>query len=107
MKKTTFLLLMLAFLLGTDVFAQTGTRAQYIQEYAQIAVDEMNRSGVPAAITLAQGILESGNGKVNWPENQTIILGSNVTVLGPANVSTTTMMRRGVFSQIRKCAPQL
>lgn len=63
MKNTTFLLLMLAFLLGTDVFAQTGTRAQYIQEYVQIAVDEMNRSGVPASITLAQGILESGNGK--------------------------------------------
>ena len=63
MKKTTFLFLMFALLLGTDIFAQTGARADYIQKYAQIAVDEMNRSGVPASITLAQGILESGNGK--------------------------------------------
>ena len=35
----------------------------YIEKYAQMAVDEMFRSGVPASITLAQGMLESGNGK--------------------------------------------
>jgi len=52
-----------ALIWGTGAFGQTGARAEYIQEYAQIAVDEMNRSGVPASITLAQGILESGNGK--------------------------------------------
>ncbi len=63
MKKTTFLLLMSALMWGAGAFGQTGARAHYIQEYAQIAVDEMNRSGVPASITLAQGILESGNGK--------------------------------------------
>ena len=63
MKKTTFLLLMSALMWGAGAFGQTGARSKYIQEYAQIAVDEMNRSGVPASITLAQGILESGNGK--------------------------------------------
>ncbi len=63
MKKTTFLLLMSALVWGAGAYGQTGARAEYIQEYAQIAVDEMNRSGVPASITLAQGILESGNGK--------------------------------------------
>lgn len=35
----------------------------YIEKYAQIAVDEMFRSGVPASITLAQGMLESSNGQ--------------------------------------------
>lgn len=34
----------------------------YISNYRQIAMDEMKNYGVPASITLAQGILESGNG---------------------------------------------
>lgn len=36
---------------------------KYIEKYASLAVSEMNRSGVPASITLAQGMLESGNGQ--------------------------------------------
>lgn len=35
---------------------------QYINQYSAFAVDEMYRSKIPASITLAQGILESGNG---------------------------------------------
>ena len=35
----------------------------YIEKYSQIAVDEMNMYNIPASITLAQGILESGNGE--------------------------------------------
>lgn len=38
------------------------TRGQYIERYAPFAVKEMLISGVPASITLAQGILESGDG---------------------------------------------
>jgi flagellum-specific peptidoglycan hydrolase FlgJ len=34
----------------------------YIQKYAGIAVREMHMHKIPASITLAQGILESGNG---------------------------------------------
>lgn len=51
-----------------DLFAQGNaatermTRAQYIDTYAPAAVEEMLLSGVPASITLAQGILESGDG---------------------------------------------
>lgn len=40
----------------------TLTRAEYIDMYAPFAVKEMLISGVPASITLAQGILESGDG---------------------------------------------
>tara|TARA_B110000003_G_scaffold208536_1_gene207418 strand:- start:26681 stop:27526 length:846 start_codon:yes stop_codon:yes gene_type:complete len=36
---------------------------QYIRKYAPIAVSEMHKYNVPASITLAQGILESGNGR--------------------------------------------
>ncbi len=34
----------------------------YIKKYASVAVSEMYRSGIPASITLAQGLLESGYG---------------------------------------------
>ena len=39
--------------------AQKMTPEQYIEEYKDIAIREMKRMGVPAAITLAQGLLES------------------------------------------------
>ncbi len=35
----------------------------YIEQFAPLAVSEMYRSGVPASITLAQGILESNSGR--------------------------------------------
>lgn len=35
----------------------------YIYEYAEIAMEEMKLYGIPASITLAQGILESGSGQ--------------------------------------------
>jgi hypothetical protein len=34
----------------------------YIEQFATLAVEEMYRSGIPASITLAQGLLESGYG---------------------------------------------
>ncbi|WP_282037986.1 glucosaminidase domain-containing protein [Saccharicrinis aurantiacus] len=34
----------------------------YIKKYSDLAVKEMKRTGIPASITMAQGILESGNG---------------------------------------------
>ena len=34
----------------------------YVERYAGMAVAEMRRSGVPASITLSQGLLESGAG---------------------------------------------
>jgi LysM repeat protein len=38
------------------------TRQNYIDSYKDLAIKEMLRSGVPASITLAQGMLESENG---------------------------------------------
>lgn len=43
-------------------FGQTITREQYIAKYKDIAIEEMEKTGIPASITLAQGCLESGNG---------------------------------------------
>ena len=36
---------------------------EYIQTYAQMAMQEMYTSKIPASITLAQGLLESGAGR--------------------------------------------
>ena len=46
-------------------FSQGGgsLHEQYIAKYSEIAVEEMFRSGVPASITLAQGLLESAGGE--------------------------------------------
>ncbi len=59
MKKT--LLYLLLVLIPTLNYADD--TEFYIKKYRKIAIKEMRRYGVPASITLAQGILESGNGK--------------------------------------------
>lgn len=51
-----------ALCFGVMAFAQSA-QEKYISTYAEIAVQEMYRSGIPASITLAQGMLESGNGR--------------------------------------------
>ena len=55
------LILLWGLLLSVCAVAQT-PQEKYIQKYAPLAVKEMHRTGVPASITLAQGILESGAG---------------------------------------------
>lgn len=40
----------------------TFTALSYIERFKKIAVEQMNLYGIPASITLAQGLFESGNG---------------------------------------------
>jgi hypothetical protein len=39
------------------------SRQQYIEQYAGYAMEQMRRYGIPASVTLAQGIIESASGK--------------------------------------------
>lgn len=57
-------LLIIIFLLtqNTSLFAQNSAE-QYISRYSKLALKNMKSSGIPASITLAQGLLESGNGQ--------------------------------------------
>ena len=59
---------LLFFGISTNSFAQP---TNYIETYQKIAIREMHRSGIPASITLAQGILESswGNGSLALKAN--------------------------------------
>ena len=41
----------------------TISRQQYIELYAESAMEQMRKYGIPASITLAQGIIESAEGK--------------------------------------------
>jgi flagellum-specific peptidoglycan hydrolase FlgJ len=51
-------------MLSMPAFSKANKTPQqvYIERYSSLAVEEMYRSGVPASITLAQGLLESRYG---------------------------------------------
>jgi LysM repeat protein len=55
-------LLILGFVLFCGSIMSQITPAEYIKKYSDVAVSEMKRTGIPASITMAQGILESGSG---------------------------------------------
>ncbi len=57
-----YIFLLFLFSLTVNSYAQKLSREEYIRRYQLLAIEEMNRSGIPASITMAQGCLESGNG---------------------------------------------
>ena len=62
-RKAIFLAGILLFCLPGLLRAQVRqTREEYIDRYKHIAVEQMERYGIPASITMAQGILESDCG---------------------------------------------
>ncbi|MBT8218711.1 MAG: LysM peptidoglycan-binding domain-containing protein [Bacteroidia bacterium] len=61
MKKIFFPLSFLLF--GFSLHANMDHRMIYIEQYKEVAISEMHRTGIPASIKLAQAILESNAGK--------------------------------------------
>lgn len=58
------LFLLISLLVLSKFSAQTwATEEQYIQRFATYAVEEMEKYKIPASITLAQGLLETGGGQ--------------------------------------------
>jgi hypothetical protein len=55
--------LIFGFLVFTAFSQQT--RTQYIEKYQVLAIEEMQRTGIPASIKMAQACLESANGNSN------------------------------------------
>jgi len=56
------IILLLLFVLSLMASAQDISRSDYIEQYSDVAISEMRRTGIPASITMAQAILESSNG---------------------------------------------
>ncbi len=58
----TFISALLFLSCATLSYSDTDGRSAYILKYKDIAIKEMQLTGIPASITLAQGCLESGDG---------------------------------------------
>ncbi|QGY46268.1 LysM peptidoglycan-binding domain-containing protein [Maribellus comscasis] len=58
--RNIFLFILFIFTIQSAFSQQS--RHDYIAKYQMLAIEEMNRSGIPASITMAQACLESGDG---------------------------------------------
>ncbi len=66
----TLLMVVVLFFSSMTVFAQSSADIlSYINKYKDIALDQEKQYGIPATITLAQGILESGAGRSGLTRN--------------------------------------
>lgn len=52
---------------------------EYAEEYAEYAMEQMRRYGIPASVTLAQGIIESSNGQSQLARNENNHFGIKAT----------------------------
>ncbi len=59
-----YTIIVIVLFIFTNAFSQKQqlTRDEYIRKFYKLAISEMERSGIPASITLAQGCWESSNG---------------------------------------------
>ena len=62
MKKTVVILLCALVGVMSVAAKERQTREEYVEKYKAIAIAHMERYGIPASITMAQGILESDSG---------------------------------------------
>ncbi len=60
--KITIHILFVLTVFRAEASENTISRSEYISAWKMVAIEQMNVHGIPASITLAQGILESGNG---------------------------------------------
>jgi LysM repeat protein len=61
--KKRILLTIFSIVIATSSWAQNSDYVAYINQYKDIAIEQMRKYRIPASITLAQGLLESGAGK--------------------------------------------
>jgi LysM repeat protein len=67
--KFKFTILLFLPFFSITLSAQKTATLIYIDQYKDIAIKEMKRTGIPASITLAQGIVESNSGESNLALN--------------------------------------
>ena len=71
MKRSVVILLCALVCVVSVVAKERQTREEYVEKYKAIAIAHMERYGIPASITMAQGILESdsGNSRLSLSSN--------------------------------------
>jgi hypothetical protein len=67
-----YLFLLNILMLSVFASGQNNLTETYIDRYKEISISEMNRTGIPASITLAQGLLES-----NWGRSELAVKSNN------------------------------
>lgn len=65
MKKNGFIILLLSLFSFLTISGQSRSEVfrDYIKEYSKLAIEHQKKYGIPASITLAQGLLESNGGR--------------------------------------------
>ena len=74
--KKIVLIISILLAVGLGAVPKGTPQVAYIEKYSAIAVEEMYRSGVPASITLAQGLLESDCGR-----SELAVKGNNLSLI--------------------------
>ena len=69
LSKRTILIILVLFAVTTLRAQSSSDILSYISKYKDIALDQEKQFGIPATITLAQGILESGAGRSGLTKN--------------------------------------
>lgn len=67
--------LIIPIILFSVISTYAETRKEFVRRYKHIAIKEMERTGIPASIKLAQGILESGCGESELCTNANNLFG--------------------------------
>lgn len=99
MTKTTWratltLLLVLSAVLSANAQSLSMDYLRYIEQWSPLAVRHQQQYGIPASITLSQGLLESCAGLSRLAQRATTISASSATKTGPATASMPTTTRR-------------
>ncbi len=59
----SFFIILFSILIAVSAQTRNKRYEEYIRKYKDLAIEQMNRYKIPASITLAQGLLESGAGQ--------------------------------------------
>ena len=90
--RLVFLTVVFFFAIGMQAQRRNARYVEYINKYSELAVEQMKLHKIPASITLAQGLLESGAGYSQLARKRTILV-SNVAAVGGGVASVMMTMR--------------
>lgn len=77
-----FLTVVFFFAVGVQAQKRNARYVEYINKYSDLAVEQMKLHKIPASITLAQGLLESGADTASWHERVITTLVLSVVAVG-------------------------